>query len=249
MLAGNNAFFTVWYVFSVLPSTRYVVAVVLSCATFFLPESSARELRHIADPLNLVNTVGIGFDHSTLKVGAKVASETQSLAINSNFSGDKWALSYLYVSPSTGTHNSSLWNVTAAVHHGKTDTEQGRFSHYQYQIGIIKAYQGWLNTTVFNEFTANFLDVNSIENNDSLAAKYRLTVLKPWDENWYNVLTSELTASIDGSDRFGGLASMAVGYQLTDQWSWELGYEYQIDRLSGLSLEETKWLFAVRTRF
>lgn len=230
-------------------SSRYVGVLVCSFPLLFLSVSQAQEGRHIADPLNISNTYGFGFDADTLKVGGRLGGENQSLAINSNFAGDKWALSYLYVSQPSAVTVSDSWNVSASIDHGKTKTDEGSVSHYQYQLGMIKEYKGWLNTSVYSELAANFLDVDSISNNDSLAIKLSLSVLKPWDPRWYNQFATEITASIDGSERYGGLANIAVGYRLTDLWSWELGYQYQIVRFNGLTNEDTQWLLGVKSQF
>ena len=105
---------------------------------------NAQTIRHIADPLNLTTTLGAGFVADVLKVAGRYGWENQKIELNTNFGGDKWNLSYLY-SPQSSLSN---WNVSAAIKHGKTDTEIGRFNHYQYQVGIISEFNGWMDTAV-----------------------------------------------------------------------------------------------------
>ncbi|WP_299794525.1 hypothetical protein [uncultured Shewanella sp.] len=220
-----------------LPLT--LIFIMLSCSTY------AQGSRHIADPLNLTTTLGAGFDADVLKVAGRLGGDSQKIEISSNFGGDKWHLAYLY-SPQTQLSN---WNVSASIKHGKTDTEIGRFNHYQYQLGIISEFSGWMETSVFTELGANYLSVRDYPDNDSLTAQASVTILKPWSDRWYNALVAKSSAAIDGSERYETHGWLSTGYRLTERWSWEIQYRYESVRYEGMNEEETNWSFAIQSQF
>ncbi|ABV36613.1 hypothetical protein Ssed_2004 [Shewanella sediminis HAW-EB3] len=206
---------------------------------------NAQTARHIADPLNLTTTLGAGFDADVLKVAGRLGGENQKIELNSNLGGDKWSLSYLY-SPQSALSN---WNLSASIKHGKTDTEIGRFNHYQYQLGIISEFNGWMDTAVFTEFGANYLSVKDNPGSDSITANASVTALKPWSDRWYNTLVAQGSAAIDGSERYETHAWLSLGYRVTERWSWEIRYRYESNQYESFSEEETKWGFAIQSQF
>ncbi|MBE7215695.1 hypothetical protein MK852_11745 [Shewanella benthica] len=206
---------------------------------------NAQTVRHIADPLNLTTTLGAGFDADVLKVAGRYGWENQKIELNTNFGGDKWNLSYLY-SPQSSLSN---WNVSAAIKHGKTDTEIGRFNHYQYQVGIISEFNGWMDTAVFTELGANYLNVKDNSSSDSITANASATILKPWSDRWYNTLVVQGSAAIDGGERYETYARLSLGYRVTERWSWEIRYRYESNQYETYNEEETKWGFAMQSQF
>lgn len=80
-----------------------------------------------------------------LTMYSTLATDHQKFSANTNTGGDKWHLGYLYLS-------SNQWHLRASIDHGKTDTPQGKASHYQYQLGLMHEHKGWLKTQVFTEF-------------------------------------------------------------------------------------------------
>jgi len=220
----------------------------LSVTLIFLCLSSAvnaQTVRHIADPLNLTSTLGAGFDADVLKVAGRLGGESQKIELNSNFGGDKWHLAYLY-SPQSALSN---WNLSASIKHGKTDTEIGRFNHYQYQLGVISEFNGWMDSAIFTELGANYLSVKDNPNSDSITANASVTVLKSWSDRWYNTLVAQGSAAIDGSERYETHAWLSLGYRVTERWSWEIRYRYESNQYENFSEEETKWGFAVQSQF
>ncbi len=205
----------------------------------------AQSQRHIADPLNLTTSLGFGFDADVLKVGGRLGGESQSVSINSNFGGDKWSIAYLYAPISSDSN----WNITSSINRGKTDTVEGWFAHYQYQFGVISEFRGWLDTAIFTELAANYLEVKDNNTHNSLAALAKVTVLKPWTERWYNQFSTELTGAIDGTERTEAILGLSLGYRISQQWSWELGYQYQTVKLDGVDDEETKWILGFKSQF
>jgi len=207
--------------------------------------ANAQTTRHIADPLNLTTTLGAGFDADVLKVAGRLGGENQKIELNSNFGGDKWNLSYLY-SPQSALSN---WNFSASIKHGKTDTEIGRFNHYQYQLGIISEFNGWMDTAVFTELGVNYLSVKDNPSSDSITATASVTALKPWSDRWYNTLVVKGSAAIDSSERYETHAWLSLGYRVTERWSWEIRYRYENNQYESFSEEETKWGFAIQSQF
>lgn len=226
-------------------SLRHLSVISLASLSLLSHNVHAQPTRHIADPLNLTTNLGFGFDADVLKVGGRLGGESQSVSVNSNFSGDKWSLAYLYA-PNDSNSN---WNITSSINRGKTDTEQGRFSHYQYQLGVINEFKGWLETAVFTEFAANYLEVKDSSTHNSLAAKAKVLLLKPWSERWYNQFSTELAGAIDGTERIETQIGLSLGYRISEQWSWELGYQYQKAKIDGVDDEETKWLLGFKSQF
>ncbi len=206
---------------------------------------NAQTARHIADPLNLTTTLGAGFDADVLKVAGRLGGDNQKIELNSNFGGDKWNLSYLY-SPENELSN---WNFSASIKHGKTDTEIGRFNHYQYQLGIISEFNGWIDTAVFTEVGANYLSVKDNPSNDSITANASVTILRPWSDRWYNTLVAKGSAAIDGSERYETDAWLSIGYRVTERWSWEIRYRYEFNQYDSFDEEETKWGFTIQSQF
>ncbi|MBW8184845.1 hypothetical protein [Shewanella nanhaiensis] len=201
--------------------------------------------RHIADPLNLKTSLGIGFDADVFKVGGRLGGESQKIELHTNMGGDKWTLSYLYAPASSGNN----LNISAKVNHGKTDTEIGRLSHYQYQFGVISEYVGWYETLVFTELAANYLSIDEHSSSNSFAANASFSVLKPWSDRWYNQLTTQASVAIDGRERFEGEAWLSLGYRLSEQWSWEVRYRYEAHRIDEIEYEDTQWVFALQSQF
>lgn len=221
----------------------FPLALIILCGVS--TSAQAQLNRHIGDPLNLATSVGIGFDADVLKVGGRLGGETQKIELNTNLGGDKWTLSYLYAPVGKGNN----LNISAKINHGKTETEIGRLSHYQYQVGVISEFIGWYETLVFTEVAANYLSIDEHSSSNSFAANASVSMLKPWTDRWYNQLTTEVSAAIDGRERFEGIAWVSLGYRLSEQWSWEIGYRYEANRIDDVELEETKWVFAVQSQF
>lgn len=225
--------------------TRFTLPLVLIIFSGVSTSAQAQLNRHIADPLNLTTSIGIGFDADVFKVGGRLGGETQKIELSTNLGGDKWTLSYLYAPVGTGNN----FNISAKINHGKTDTEIGRFSHYQYQVGVISEFIGWHETLVFTEIAANYLSIDEYSSSNSFAANASVSILKPWTDRWYNQLFTEVSAAIDGRERFEGTAWLSLGYRLSEQWSWEVRYRYEVSRIDELELEETKWVFAIQSQF
>ncbi|PKG73290.1 hypothetical protein CXF86_18490 [Shewanella sp. GutCb] len=211
----------------------------LLLSTVSLP-AVAEQYRHIADPLNLSDSLYVGFTDNVLNVGGTLATDHQKFSANTNTGGDKWHLGYLYSS-------SNQWHLRASIDHGKTDTPQGKASHYQYQLGLMHEHKGWLKTQVFTEFAVNHLAVKSYT--DSTAANASITVLKPITEHWYSELYARGNAGIDGVERFDARAWLAMGYQVNPQWSWVVRYQYDWEKLENIETDDTQWVFAVRSQF
>lgn len=74
-------------------------------------------------------------------------------------------------------------------------------------------------------------------------------MLKPWTDRWYNQVSTEVSAAIDGREIFEGTAWVSLGYHITEQWSWEIGYRDEASRIDDVELEDTKWVFAVQSQF
>ncbi|MCK8047090.1 hypothetical protein MSG37_19570 [Shewanella sp. 1CM18E] len=199
----------------------------------------AGDFRHIADPLNLNDSLYIGFDDDTFKVGGSFATSHQKFSANTNVDGDKWHLGYLY--------SASNVNFRASVDHGKTDTPQGKSSHYQYQMGLMTEHQGWFATQVFTELAVNHLAVKRYK--DSTAANASMTVLKPMTEHWYSEFYLQGNAGIDGVERYDAKSWLALGYQINPQWSWVIRYQYDWEKLEQIENEDTQWVFAIRSQF
>ncbi len=199
----------------------------------------ASDFRHIADPLNLNNSLYIGFDDDTFKLGGSFATSHQKFSANTNFDGDKWHLGYLYSTRDV--------NFRASVDHGKTDTPQGKANHYQYQMGLMTEHQGWFSTQVFTELAVNHLAVKSYK--DSTAANASMTVLKPMTEHWYSEFYVQGNAGIDGVERYEARSWLALGYQINPQWSWLVRYQYDWEKLDRIESEDTQWVFAIRSQF
>ncbi len=137
-------------------STQITLPLALILLSGVSTSAQAQLNRHIGDPLNLATSVGIGFDADVLKVGGRLGGETQKVELNTNLGGDKWTLSYLYAPVGQGNN----LNISAKINHGKTETEIGRLSHYQYQVGVISEFIGWYETLVFTEVAANYLSID-----------------------------------------------------------------------------------------
>lgn len=210
----------------------------LLLSTFSVP-ALAEQYRHIADPLNLSDSLYVGFDGDVLKVGGSLATSHQKFTGNTNTGGDKWHLGYLY--------SANQWHLRASIDHGKTDTPAGRASHYQYQLGLMHEHKGWLNSQVFTELAVNHLAVKSYT--DSTAANASMTVLKSITEHWYSELYVSANAGIDGVERFDARGWLAMGYQVNPQWSWVIRYQYDWEKLEQYESDDTQWVFAVRSQF
>ncbi|MEZ9822841.1 hypothetical protein AB4238_19815 [Shewanella sp. 10N.286.45.A1] len=218
--------------------TKPLVGSLLLLSTFSV-SALAEQYRHIADPLNLSDSLYVGFDGDVLKVGGSLATSHQKFSGNTNTGGDKWHMGYLY--------STNQWHLRASIDHGKTDTPDGRSSHYQYQLGLMHEHKGWLNTQVFTELAVNHLAVKSCT--DSTAANASMTVLKPITEHWYSELYASANAGIDGTERFDARGWLAMGYQVNPQWSWVIRYQYDWEKLENIESDDTQWVFAVRSQF
>ncbi|MGS0674585.1 hypothetical protein [Shewanella sp. 0m-4] len=199
----------------------------------------AGDFRHIADPLNLNDSLYVGFDGDVFKLGGSFATSHQKFSANTNIGGDKWHLGYLY--------STQQVNFRASVVHGKTDTPQGKASHYQYQMGLMTEHQGWFSTQVFTELAVNHLAVKSYK--DSTAANANMTVLKAMTEHWYSEFYLQGNAGVDGVERYEARSWLALGYQINPQWSWLVRYQYDWEKLDRFESEDTQWVFAVRSQF
>ena len=201
--------------------------------------AGAAQYRHIADPLNLSDSLYVGFDGDVLKVGGSLATRHQKFSGNTNTAGDKWHLGYLY--------SAKQWHLRASVDHGKTEPPDGRASHYRYQLGLMHEHKGWLNTQVFTELAVNHLAVKSYT--DSTAANASMTILKPITEHWYSEFYASANAGIDGVERFDARGWLAMGYQVNPQWSWVVRYQYDWEKLDNIETDDTQWVFALRSQF
>ncbi|MCL1060411.1 hypothetical protein L2729_20830 [Shewanella gelidimarina] len=211
----------------------------LLLTTVSLP-AVAEQYRHIADPLNLSDSLYVGFTDNVLNIGGTLATDHQKFSGHTNTGGDKWHLGYLYSS-------SNQWHLRASIDHGKTGTPQGKASHYQYQLGLMYEHKGWLDTQVFTEVAVNHLAVKSYT--DSTAANASITVLKPITEHWYSELYARGNAGIDGVERFDARSWISMGYQVDPQWSWAVRYQYDWEKLENVETDDTQWVFAVRSQF
>ncbi|WOT06644.1 hypothetical protein [Shewanella youngdeokensis] len=200
----------------------------------------AGQYRHIADPLNLSDSLYAAFDGDIFKIGGSISTASQQLSGNTNTAGDIWHVGYLYSS-------SSQWNIRASVDRGETATLVGKTSHYEYQLGVIYESQGWYNSQIYTEVGANHLAVKS--HTDSTAANANITVLRPITDQWYTELYAKGSAGVDGVERFDAKGWIALGFEVDEQWSWVVRYQYDWEKLENIETEDTQWVFAVSSQF
>ena len=215
-----------------------IVGSLLLLSAVSLP-TYGNNFRHIADPLNLNNSLYVGFDGDVFKLGGSFATSHQKFSANTNLGGDKWQMGYLY--------STQQVNVRASVEHAQTGSPHGKASYYKFQFGLMTEHQGWFATQVFTEVAVNHLAVKSYT--DSTAANLNMTVLKPLSEHWYSEFYAQGNLGIDGIERYEAQSWLALGYQINPQWSWLVRYQYDWEKLERFESEDTQWVFAIRSQF
>ncbi|MCZ4338677.1 hypothetical protein [Shewanella colwelliana] len=201
--------------------------------------------RHIADPLNLNTALGMGLDTNGLTIGGQLGFAQQRINATSALDGDTWQINYLYSPLSSGQG----WHFSAGVEHNHTYTQEGKFNHYRYRLGAINETNLAGNIKLFSQLSADYVDIEQQSQLNNGGANLSFTFLKVWNERWYNQLIVKGTMALDGHDRYQAGSKITLGYRLSRQWSWELAYRYDFDKVERVENEETSWVFGVRSQF